>query len=296
MDDTSENTCDMGNKVSGSSRQEDTGNQSTGTKDGDEADHAASTYPPPSDNTTPPIADPDSAKEIAHLEECATKTSAVDLDLDEDFSNRSANDGNGSAELHLMLDSDTESRSGSSKKSSQSIKQRDSNMEDVSSEDEFESMKRSARCMSTESIVSNEERQRPETPCLDERESAPSPIIPTGCEPLSESDRESEAEKEPELLTLSDAKGMKIVIRSIEEELDDIESEEGSFSEQEVAAKKEKKKNILQGASEEMAVQIKEVESVVGECDILSYFCHYLIATHCASSSSTFPKKYYGDA
>lgn len=249
----------MGNKVSGSSKEED--NPSTETKDGDEADHATSTAGPASDN-----ADPDSAKEIAELGE----TSPVDLD-EEDLSHKSANDGNGSAELHLLLqDSDTESRSVSSKKSSQSTKQRDSNMEDVSSEDEFEAMKPRARCMSAESLASNEEKQpRPETPCLDEKSSAPSPTIPTGCEPLSESDKESEAEKEPELLSLSDAKGIKIVIRSIEEELDDIESEEGSFSEQEVTAKKEKTKNIIPvTTSEEMDLQIKDVETV-GECGSL---------------------------
>lgn len=187
-------------------------------------------------------------------------------------------DGNPSQEaMTLRFDSDdTESRSVGSvrsrKSSVTSVKRaEEENMDQVSSEDENEfcsdnetkkkKKKKDATSnrLSTESITSNDELRREEvvdgTPCQDEKEKVaeegeslidPEKVqrvtrnLSMGCEPISDTERDSDGGCETSRkVKLSTPLGMKIHIRSIEEELDDIESDEENYSEQEqVAVKK----------------------------------------------------------
>lgn len=194
MDET-EHMVEMGNKVSGS---KETVESSKGANE-----------------------DPDDfAEELAELEE------AEDV---QESSQRLANDGDESQEVNLLMDSDTES-----KKSSASNRRPDSNAEDLSSDDELsEKATAEKRRLSTESI-SNDELEgaaatsakgtaggRPGTPCLDENQAL---LL----DPVSDSDAPDSISP-----TKWDSKGIKIHIRSMEEELDDIESEEECYSEQE---------------------------------------------------------------
>lgn len=184
-------------------------------------------------------------------------------------------DGNPSQEaMTLRFDSDdTESRSVGSvrsrKSSVTSVKRaEEENMDQVSSEDENEfcsdnetkkkkKKEATSNRLSTESITSNDELRREEvvdgTPCQDEKEKVaeeeeslidPEKVqrvtrnLSMGCEPISDTERDSDGGCETSRkVKLSTPLGMKIHIRSIEEELDDIESDEENYSEQEAVKK-----------------------------------------------------------
>lgn len=233
MDDT--NKPEMGNKVTGSSKEEETQSKSA---DPDHAALAEVSEEPVRAPSAPLETDPDFAEELAELERTEDGPGTADA---------SPCDGDAEMDLNLLLDSDTESKSQSSKKSSQSTKPAD-NMEDVSSDDDdFQKREKRNSRLSTESITSMDEEvargeeKRPGTPCLDEKR--PVPVsIPSGCEPLSDTDRDSEAgESSPvKKEEFHGPRGVKLHIRSMEEELDDIESDEESFNDPELWERKKK--------------------------------------------------------
>lgn len=225
----------MGNNVSGGGASKETGTVDTTTT----KDPAGISSPLSDDHSNVvPGADPDFAEELAELEKSGGDTEDV-----------------------LDLEFDSELPETPVKKDTEVVGDRIGEVVSSEEEDEFSDNNKASNRLSTESITSNEELSGvksglPGTPCQDETnqtqkesvnvEKVKRTLLPptSNCEPISDSEKELDDKEDSNTsvkLRLSDPDGLKIHIGSIEEELDDIESEEGNYSDKETVDKKREK-------------------------------------------------------
>lgn len=227
----------MGNNVSGGGASKEAAAVDTTTI----KEPAGIESPLPDDHSNVvPDADPDFADELAELEKSG-----------------------GDSEDVLDLEFDSELPETPVKKDTEVVGDRIGEVVSSEEEDEFSDNNKASNRLSTESITSNEEllgvkSGLPGTPCQDERNQTKEesvnvdkvkrtllPPTTSNCEPLSDSDKELDDKEDSNTsvkLRLSDPDGLRIHIGSIEEELDDIESEEGNYSDKEAVEKKREKK------------------------------------------------------
>lgn len=226
----------MGNNVSGGGASKETAAVDTTTT----KDPAGIASPLPDDHSNVvPGADPDFAEELAELEKSGGDTEDV-----------------------LDLEFDSELPETPVKKDIEVVGDRIGEVVSSEEENEFsDNNKAINRRLSTESITSNEElvgvkSGLPGTPCQDEANQKESvnvdqvkktllpPTSTSNCEPISDSEKELDDKEDSNTsvkLRLSDPDGLRIHIGSIEEELDDIESEEGNYSDKEAVGKTREK-------------------------------------------------------